>query len=342
MYQGLKMNPPIPHEIDRLVRDNEISPFIARTMRKFYQTYSHAVVQNGYRLEEVEPHFRELLTFTVEQIRNPYQFEAYHQRITEPFNYYRFGNDFIRPLIDLKRSKVYGLPILDLVDAQLQRGENVIFLANHQIEPDPQVISTLLEPTHPKLAEEMIFIAGHRVITDPIAIPFSLGRNLICIYSKKHMEHPLEQKAEKLTHNRRALKKMGQLLTDGGKCIYVAPSGGRDRPDAKGQLKPAPFDPQSIEMILLITKQTKRVTHFYPLTLATYQLLPPPSTVEQELGEYRLANSAPAYLHFDTEVDLESLGSDLLDKKLIRKKRADILWKQVLHHYAELKKNHLC
>ena len=41
---------------------------------------------------------------------------------------------------------------------------------------------------------------------------------------------------------------MERLLAEGGKCIYVAPSGGRDRPNAQGEIQPNAFDPQSIEL----------------------------------------------------------------------------------------------
>ena len=43
----------------------------------------------------------------------------------------------------------------------------------------------------------MIFVAGERVITDPLAIPFSMGSNLLCIYSKRYIDHPPEKKIEK-------------------------------------------------------------------------------------------------------------------------------------------------
>ena len=211
------------------------------------------------------------------------------------------------------------------IEKELAQGDNVIFLANHQIEPDPQVLCLFLEKNHPKLAEQLIFVAGHRVITDPLAVPFSLGCNLICIHSKKHMEHPPEAKAAKLIHNQRAMKKMASLLGEGSKCIYVAPSGGRDRPDAQGRLQPAPFDPQSLEMFLLMARQAKKNTRFYPLALSTYRLLPPPSSVEKEIGEKREAASAPVHLHFNDEVDLIQIVEDISDKKEKRQKRAVLL-----------------
>ncbi len=49
----------------------------------------------------------------------------------------------------------------------------------------------------------MIFVAGERVITDPLAVPASMGRNLLCIYSKRYIDHPPELKSEKQLHNKR-------------------------------------------------------------------------------------------------------------------------------------------
>ena len=81
--------------------------------------------------------------------------------------------------------------------SHLKKGHNVVFLANHQIEADPQAISILLDERFPGIAPEMIFVAGERVITDPLAVPFSMGRSLLCIYSKRYIDNPPEQKADK-------------------------------------------------------------------------------------------------------------------------------------------------
>ena len=64
------------------------------------------------------------------------------------------------------------------------------------------MISILLEANGlASLAEKMIFVAGHKVTTDPVAIPFSMGRNLLCIHSKKHIKNPPEQAAFKQQQN---------------------------------------------------------------------------------------------------------------------------------------------
>jgi glycerol-3-phosphate O-acyltransferase len=232
---------------------------------------------------------------------------------------------------------VEGLQYLDKIQKQLTRGDNVILFANHQTEPDPQVIGLLLDKTHPRMAEEIIFVAGNRVTMDPLAIPFSMGCNLLCIYSKKHIEHPPEKKEEKLLHNQRVLQKLRELLTEGGKCIYVAPSGGRDRLNDQGQVVISPFDPQSIELFRIIAKQAKRPAHFYPLALATHHLLPPPNTVEKELGERREAQCTPVHLMFDDEIDIEAIPlSDNEDKEAKRAARAKYVWEIVQRNYARL------
>jgi glycerol-3-phosphate O-acyltransferase len=93
-------------------------------------------------------------------------------------------------------------------------------------------------------AEKMIYIAGHKVTNDPIAIPFSMGRNLICIHSKKHIKNPPEEFPMKQAQNMESMKYMGEIINEGGNVIWLAPSGGRDRPDASGQFG-------TLEMIII-------------------------------------------------------------------------------------------
>jgi glycerol-3-phosphate O-acyltransferase len=218
---------------------------------------------------------------------------------------------------------------------QIKRGENVILLANHQTELDPQAISLLIGDTYPKLAEDIISVAGHRVIQDPMAIPLSKGCNLLCIYSKKYLQDNPEKKEERLLHNQRTMLRMSQLLSEGGKFIYVAPSGGRDRPNAEGEIEIAEFDPSSIELFWLMAQRAEQPTHFYPMALFTYALLPPPDHVGKKLGEPRHTQTTPIYLAFGREIDMsETFTKEKIDKKLLRKQRALWIWEQVKADYA--------
>ena len=323
--------------LEKLVKEGKITKDLSPVIRDFFLSYDDAIKENGFTTDEVKPILTQFINLVAEQLASPYPFEIYHQRILSPTNYYRFGIDILRPLVDFPHSKVKGLDNLNDIEQKLANGENVILLANHQTEPDPQAISLLLERSHPRFAEDIIFVAGHRVTTDPLAIPFSMGRNLLCIYSKRHIETPPEQKQQKLLHNQRTMKKMAQLLDEGGKCIYVAPSGGRDRKDSDGIVRVAPFDPQSIEMFRLIASNSDKPTHFYPLSLVTYDLLPPPNSIEKNLGERRNARCTPIHLAFGKEVDLDSFpGNDHPDKNQRRQNRADYIWSLVNDAYHSL------
>ena len=76
---------------------------------------------------------------------NPYTFPSFHTRIQEPYNYYEFGQRYVRNLIDFDASVVGHLEIFDTIQAQLEAGENVVLLANHQTEADPAVRSGACE-----------------------------------------------------------------------------------------------------------------------------------------------------------------------------------------------------
>lgn len=317
-----------------------MSERVRETLKSFYKDYQEAAKKSKTPDMLAKQLFEQLCALIEVQLKDPYQFPPYHEAITAPFDYYRFGLEFIRPAIDFEHSTLQGKEELKRITACLEKKENVILFANHQTEIDPQIISLLLEPEFPKLAQEMIFVAGHRVVSDPSAIPMSLGRNLLCIYSKKYIDHPPEKKAEKLAHNQRTMKMMLELLKEGGKCIYVAPSGGRDRTDSTGHACVAPFDPDSIEMFSLVAKKSGRPVHFQTLTLATYALLPPPKGVNIEIGEKRTIAFAPVHLAFGPEIEMqavanEGIDKEVLDKKEKRKQRADLIWQYVNDIYEQ-------
>ncbi len=316
-------------------RNGQIPEKVSQILEHFYLNYAHALISFSSSVSLVEPIFSTLLELIKKQIREPHSFQHYHQKIRCPFDYYSFGLDFLRPLVDFSLSSIGGLQYLEEIDLHVKNGNNIILLSNHQIEADPQVISLLLEASHPQLAEEMIFVAGERVITDPLAIPFSLGRNLLCIYSKRYIDQPPELKLQKRLHNKGTMERMSELLSRGGKCIYVAPSGGRDRPNKEGVVEVAPFDSQSVEMFNLMAKKSTRPTFFYTLALKTYTLLPPPETIQIELGEVRRTNRDGIHLCFGPHVDMDHFeGCDHPDKRERRMKCTSHIWNQVARDYA--------
>jgi glycerol-3-phosphate O-acyltransferase len=305
-------------------------------LEDFHKCYVSTLIDHHIDHTKHEKIFDIYLDLVKEQIQNPYSFASYHEQVLRPFNFYEFGLNFMRPLVDLSISSLHGLENLAKINHETAQGHNVILLANHQIEADPLAISLLLEKKFEKLGREMIFVAGERVLTDPLASPFSMGINLLCIYSKRYIDTPPEQKTQKQLHNKKTMERMSALLAEGGKCIYVAPSGGRDRRNTQGVVEVAPFDAQSIEMFYLMAQKAKRPTFFHPLSLATYDLLPPPETIQVELGELRKTQRGGIHATFGQAIDMENFpGSDLSDKHARRQARADYIYSLVKQEYSK-------
>ena len=316
-------------------REDSLPKKYVEILRGFYLAYKEALGASELA-DQCEQTFITYLTLVKEQCVEPYPFQPYHRKIRTPFDYYAFGNQVVRPLIDLPHSSIQGRENLDKVILSLEKGENAIFLANHQTEADPQAISILLEEIAPRYAEEMIFVAGERVIIDPVAVPISMGRNLLCIYSKRYIDHPPELKLKKQLHNKKTMELMSELLSEGGKAIYVAPSGGRDRRNQEGVFEVAPFDARSIEMLYLMAQRAGHPTHFYPFALKTHPILPPPETVQVELGEARVAKRTPIHLSFGAKIDMEHFPGDSVHNKHERRQaRADYIYNLVRADYAK-------
>lgn len=333
MVKSSKSNSAFLARLNLYAEEGKIPPKFKGYLEEFYESYKRAV-GNEFASEEI---FLTVLDLVQKQVEHPFVFQPYHEKIRKPFDYYQLGLDFLRPLVDMHHSSFKGRSHAEEICSHLKNRHNVILLANHQTEADPQAMSLLLEKSYPLLASDIIFVAGERVVTDPLAVPFSMGRNLLCIYSKRYIDHPPEEKLKKQLHNKRTMELMSTLLSEGGRCIYVAPSGGRDRPNSEGVVEVAPFDPQSIEMLYLMSKKAKRPTFFYPLALNTYALLPPPQEVRRELGEARTTQKGAIHIAFGPQVDMEHFpGCEDKDKHARRKARANYIWNLVKEDYASI------
>mmetsp|Transcript_3544 Transcript_3544/g.7742 ORF Transcript_3544/g.7742 Transcript_3544/m.7742 type:complete len:451 (+) Transcript_3544:163-1515(+) len=221
-------------------------------------------------------------------------------------DFYAAGCDFFRPSMDLENSLVLGDDNMKKALEQINNGENVVFLANHQSEADPQVVSCLFEKVSEDcgdFASRVTYVAGHKVTTDPLAVPFSMGRNLLCIHSKKHIDADPETKPAKSKQNMSAMSSMLGGLKEGGMAIWVAPSGGRDRRDVEtGKIPIAPFDQKTVDMFRLMGNKSKTPTHFYPMSMVSYDLCPPPDFVEAGVGEQRNVRYTPIGICIGDEV----------------------------------------
>ncbi|XP_038888414.1 glycerol-3-phosphate acyltransferase, chloroplastic isoform X2 [Benincasa hispida] len=283
---------------------------VAAGMEELYQNYKNAVSESGNPKadEIVLSNMTVALDRILLDVEDPFVFSPHHKAIREPFDYYTFGQNYIRPLIDFENSFVGNLSLFKDVEEKLHQGHNVVLISNHQTEADPAIISLLLEKTNPYIAENMIYVAGDRVIADPLCKPFSIGRNLICVYSKKHMLDIPELAETKRKANTRSLKEMAVLLRGGSQLIWIAPSGGRDRPDpSTGEWYPAPFDASSVDNMRRLIHHSGVPGHLYPLALLCYDIMPPPSQVEIEIGEKRVISFSGAGLSVGPEISFDGI-----------------------------------
>ncbi|CBZ53806.1 putative glycerol-3-phosphate acyltransferase [Neospora caninum Liverpool] len=264
-----------------------------------------------------------------------YPFTPYHPALETPFNFAEWSTRLWRPLVFLPTSKIVVPPPsaspefaspLGSINERLAAGENVVFLSNHQTEPDPQVVKLVFEHLgESALADKIVFVAGHKVREDRLSTPFSLACNLLCVHSKKHLTHPdlsAEEKHEKQRENLAAMGALQQLLEEGGSVIWVAPSGGRDRQDAKGVFsQPDPFDVKTVQMFRLLAKKIRQgprgaTTHFIPMALFTAPICPPPKQVETSLGEARSCAFSPVGVAIGESVtDEEALSHEDFARK---------------------------
>eukprot|EP01034_Spumella_vulgaris_P031640 gene31640-39084_t len=97
---------------------------------------------------------------------------------------------------------------------------------------------------------------------------------------------------------------MTSLAVKGGNVFWVAPSGGRDRPDPKsGDFQVAPFDSKTLDMFKIIALQSKKPMHFFPMSMYTHTLIPPPQSVSSSLGEERSGKRGAVSVEFLSETD---------------------------------------
>ena len=255
----------------------------------------------------------------------PYEFPSYHRAIRSPYYYFQMANMYIGSLIDYDRSVMRHPERWTTIQSQIDSGENVILFANHQSEGDAAFIPLFTEVTHPGLGQRVTYVAGDRVVSDLLAKPFSMGKDLLCVHSKKHMNDNPEEKSKKMKQNLATVKEMQRLLNKGGMLIWIAPAGGRDRRQADGTLRPDKFDPQAIEMMRKLgTKSSAAKTHYYPFAMETYDIMPPPASSEKQIGEKRIVNYTGVGLALGEEIDVSSFSdSDELSEHVWQKVAAE-------------------
>ncbi|PPR88465.1 hypothetical protein GOBAR_AA32225 [Gossypium barbadense] len=279
-----------------------LPPNVAAGMEEVYQNYRNAVFQSGdaAAVGVVLSNMTVAFDHWLLDVEDPFVFEPYHKALREPFDYYMFGQNYIRPLIDFRNSYVGNLSLFYEIEEKLKQGHNVVLISNHQTEADPIIISLLLEKTNPHIAENMIFVAGDRVITDPLCKPFSMGRG-------------------------------------GSKIVWIAASGGRDRPDPfTEEWYPALFDSSSVDNMRRLIEHSGTPGHVYPLALLCYDIMPPPRQVEKEIGEKRIITFHGAGLSIAPQISFPEIAA-ACEESEAKDAYSQALYKSVSEQYNVLK-----
>uniref|UniRef100_A0A0D9XMX1 Glycerol-3-phosphate acyltransferase, chloroplastic n=1 Tax=Leersia perrieri TaxID=77586 RepID=A0A0D9XMX1_9ORYZ len=232
---------------------------------------------------------------------DPFTFPPYHKSVREPFDYYMFGQNYIRPLVDYRNSYVGNISIFQDIEQKLRQGHNVVLMSNHQTEADPAIIALLLERSNPWISENIVYVAGDRVVTDPLCKPFSMG-------------------------------------SGGSQIIWIAPSGGRDRPDPlTGEWHPAPFDASAVDNMRRLLEHSGVTGHIYPLSLLCYEVMPPPQKVEKEIGERRVISFHGVGLSVAEEIKYSNITVHTKNVDECREKFSEALYNSVIDQYNVLK-----
>src|SRR3972149_2940427 len=121
-------------KIESMAQQELISEKFKEILKQFFQSYEATLEADGISISSYESIFITFLERLEELARSPYTFQPYNERIRAPFDYYQFGIDFIKPLIDMRHSSVRGEINLSSIIQHLSQKHNVILLANHQTE----------------------------------------------------------------------------------------------------------------------------------------------------------------------------------------------------------------
>jgi len=293
-----------------------ISEQLRRIWEDFYDNYKATVL--GSEIEGHDEDFIAKVQVSIadrvfHQMEEPYEFPSHHKRVLEPFNYYEFGQRYVGSLVDFENSFVGNLKTWRQISDQLEAGHNVVMLANHQTEADPGVFAHMIKTSFPKMAEDVIYVAGDRVITDPLCKPFSMGRNLFCVYSNRHIDDIPEQKPAKIAMNRKTIMTMARQLNKGGLLLWIAPSGGRDRPRDDGMWLPNDFEPSSVGLMQKLLSKAKKEGHLYAMAMVSYRMMPPPVKIEETIGERRETNFVGVGISITPEIDVEEVLKEIQD-----------------------------
>ena len=79
-----------------------------RDFKQFYTAYIKILKESSEDISACDATLDFFLERLKEQAKTPYDFQLYHKKVREPLDFYLFGLNFMRPLVDLPNSSLQG------------------------------------------------------------------------------------------------------------------------------------------------------------------------------------------------------------------------------------------
>lgn len=130
----------VNNALEEKVKAGKANAKFVNIVKGFLEEYSVTSMEAKLTPDIFKYQVTSFLKFVQDAMENPFKFEpGLHRSIRQPFDYYKWGNDFMRPLIITEKSRLVGLENVKQMIELTSKGENVIILANHQVSAQPNM-----------------------------------------------------------------------------------------------------------------------------------------------------------------------------------------------------------
>lgn len=109
--------------IRKEVEAGSLPPNVAAGMEEVYNNYKKAVIKSGVPKanETVLSNMSVFLDRVFLDVTDPFVFQPHHKAKREPFDYYMFGQNYIRPLVDFRNSYVGNMSVFIEMEEKLKQ-----------------------------------------------------------------------------------------------------------------------------------------------------------------------------------------------------------------------------
>src|SRR5262245_31198219 len=93
--------------VEEAISEGKLTYNVGANLLSFYTHYTEAL-KDASQLKSLKEQFIPYLNYIIEEVNHPYPFPPFHEKLTTPIDYYAFGQEMIRPLVDEMLSQVLG------------------------------------------------------------------------------------------------------------------------------------------------------------------------------------------------------------------------------------------